>query len=81
MEIKFTNHPLLKPPTDEEIVMLGEEDPKLLADLHKAHEGRIEAATDDPIRYGFDLDGNFSRSTGVSAEVVNGIVTNRRLYY
>tara|TARA_Y100000114_G_scaffold8937_1_gene7014 strand:+ start:1849 stop:5214 length:3366 start_codon:yes stop_codon:yes gene_type:complete len=31
--------------------------------------------------YGFDLDGNFSRSTGVSAEVVNGIVTNRRLYY
>jgi hypothetical protein len=31
--------------------------------------------------YGFDLDGNYSRSTGVSAEVVNGIVTNRRLFY
>lgn len=26
MEIKFTNHPLLKPPTDEEIVLLGEKD-------------------------------------------------------
>jgi hypothetical protein len=57
MEIKFTNHPLLKPPTDEEIVLLGEQDPALLAELHKAHEGRIEASMDDPIRYGFDLAG------------------------
>jgi len=57
MEIKFTNHPLLKPPTDEEIVLLGEQDPALLAELHKAHEGRIEASIDDPIRYGFDLAG------------------------
>ena len=57
MEIKFTNHPLLKPPTDEEIVLLGEKDPALLAELHKAHEGRIEASIDDPIRYGFDLAG------------------------
>ena len=57
MEIKFTNHPILKPPTDEEIVLLGEQDPALLAELHKAHEGRIEASIDDPIRYGFDLEG------------------------
>ena len=57
MEIKFTNHPILKPPTDEEIVMLGEKDPRLLAELHEAHEGRIEAAIDDPMRYGFDLEG------------------------
>jgi hypothetical protein len=57
MEIKFTNHPLLKPPTDEEIVLLGEQDPALLVELHKAHEGRIEASIDDPIRYGFDLAG------------------------
>ena len=57
MEIRFTNHPILKPPTDEEIVLLGEKDPNLLVDLHKAHEGRIEASMDDPIRYGFDLSG------------------------
>jgi hypothetical protein len=55
--IEFTKHPILKPPTDEEIVALGEIDPKLLAELHKAHEGRIDAAEEDPLRYGFDLPG------------------------
>ena len=57
MILEFTKHPILKGPSDEEIVQLGEIDPKLLADLHKAHEGRIQAAEEDPIRYGFDLDG------------------------
>lgn len=57
MELVFTEHPILKPPSDEEIVQLGEIDPKLLADLHKAHEGRIQAAEEDPLRHGFDLDG------------------------
>jgi hypothetical protein len=57
MELNFTSHPILKPPSDEEIVALGELDPKLLAELHRAHEGRIQAAEEDPLRYGFDLDG------------------------
>ena len=57
MELVFTEHPILKPPSDEEIVQLGEIDPKLLADLHKAHEGRIRAAEEDPLRHGFDLSG------------------------
>ena len=57
MELTFTKHPILKPPTDEEIVQLGEIDPKLLVDLHKAHEGRIDAAEEDPLRHGFDLAG------------------------
>ena len=35
----------------------GEIDPKLLVDLHKAHEGRIDAAEEDPLRHGFDLAG------------------------
>ena len=48
---------MLKAPTDEEIVLLGEQDPRLLADLHKAHEGRIQASEEDPIRFGFDLAG------------------------
>ena len=48
---------MVKPPTDEEIVLLGEKDPQLLAELHKAHEGRIQASIEDPIRYGFDLAG------------------------
>ena len=57
MELVFTEHPILKPPSDEEIVQLGEIDPKLLADLHRAHEGRIKAAEEDPLRHGFDLSG------------------------
>ena len=48
---------MLEAPTDEEIVLLGEKDPRLLADLHKAHEGRIQASEEDPIRFGFDLAG------------------------
>ena len=57
MELVFTEHPILKPPSDEEIVQLGEIDPKLLADLHRAHEGRIKSAEEDPLRHGFDLSG------------------------
>ncbi len=55
--IEFTQHPILDAPSDEEILLLAKKDPKLLEDLHRAHEGRIEAATNDPVRYGFDLDG------------------------
>ena len=57
MELTFTKHPFLKAPTDEEIVLLAENDPKLLEDLYNAHEGRIRAAEEDPVRYGFDLNG------------------------
>ena len=57
MELVFTPHPILQPPSDEEIVQLGEHDPKILKSLYEAHEGRIKAAEEDPIRYGFDLDG------------------------
>tara|TARA_R100001224_G_scaffold101606_1_gene73218 strand:- start:1921 stop:3579 length:1659 start_codon:yes stop_codon:yes gene_type:complete len=57
MELTFTKHPFLEVPTDEEIVLLGEKDPKLLQDLYHAHEGRIVASQEDPLRYGFDLDG------------------------
>jgi hypothetical protein len=55
--LEFTSHPILKPPTDEEIVALGDIDPKMLAEIHQAHEGRIEAALEDPLRHGFDLPG------------------------
>ncbi len=57
MELTFTEHPLLPSPTDEEIILLGETDPKLLEELYKAHEGRIKASMDDPLRYGFNLPG------------------------
>jgi hypothetical protein len=57
MELTFSKHPFLQPPTDEEIILLAEKDPKLLEDLYTAHEGRIQASEEDPIRYGFDLDG------------------------
>jgi len=55
--IEFTDHPILTPPTDEEIVFLGENHPKILKELHEAHEGRIEASEEDPVRHGFNLDG------------------------
>jgi hypothetical protein len=73
MEIKFTNHPILKPPTDEEIVLLGEEDPRLLVDLHQAHEGRIKAAIEDPLKYGFDLEGWYRIRDGL--ELYNECLT------
>ena len=57
MELTFTQHPFLHVPTDEEIVMLGDKDPKLLKDLYTSHEGRILASQEDPLRYGFDLKG------------------------
>jgi hypothetical protein len=55
--IEFTQHPILKAPTDEEIVALGEIDPSLLKELHEKHEGLIRASSEDPLRYGFDLVG------------------------
>ena len=57
MELSFTPHPILKPPTDKEIVALGEHDPSLLKELYNSYEGRIRASEEDPIRYGFDLAG------------------------
>jgi hypothetical protein len=57
MELTFTDHPCLPSPSDEEIVILAEKDPKLLEQLYLAHEGRIRASTDDPVRHGFDLPG------------------------
>ena len=36
---------------------LAEKDPQLLEDLYNAHEGRIRASEEDPVRYGFDLPG------------------------
>ena len=57
MELVFTDHPIIKPPTDEEIIELGRIDPALLEELHMAHEGRIRSSIEDPLRYGFDLPG------------------------
>ena len=57
MTIEFTKHPIIKAPTDEEIVLLGEADPKLLSELHEVHEGRIRSAESDPLHYGFELEG------------------------
>jgi len=57
MELTFSPHPILHPPSDEEIVLLAETDKGLLAQLHKSHEDRIWSASQDPIRFGFELDG------------------------
>ncbi len=57
--ISFTQHPILKAPTDKEIVRLTETDEglKALVQWHKTHEEAIENAVRDPLRCGFDLAG------------------------
>jgi hypothetical protein len=39
MTIEFTKHPALEAPTDEEIVILGEADPKLLVAAARGSRG------------------------------------------
>ena len=57
--IEFTKHPILKCPTDKEIVELTETDEgiKELLKWHKTHEEAILASNNDPLRHGFDLEG------------------------
>jgi hypothetical protein len=57
MELKFTPHPLVDAPTDEEIVLLGESDPQALQELFRVREALIRASQEDPLRHGFDLEG------------------------
>jgi hypothetical protein len=65
MALNFSKHPYLIPPTDEEIILLAEKDPKMLEALWNAHEGRIKASEEDPLRHGFDLDGWARMRTGL----------------
>ncbi len=65
MALNFSKHPYLTPPTDEEIILLAEKDPKMLEALWNAHEGRIKASEEDPLRHGFDLDGWARMRTGL----------------
>lgn len=57
--IDFTHHPLLQPPTDEEIIRLTEtkEGSQELLRWHKSHEEAIVSAANEPLKHGFDLDG------------------------
>jgi len=57
MELVFTPHPLIEAHTDEELVILGESDPKSLQELHRVRESLIRASAEDPLRHGFDLEG------------------------
>ena len=57
MELKFTPHPVLRPPSDKEILWLLDNDPEGLEELWRAHEGRIKAAVEDPLRFGFEIAG------------------------
>lgn len=57
--IDFTHHPLLQPPTDEEIIRLTEtkEGSQELLRWHKSHEEAIVSAANEPLKHGFDLKG------------------------
>jgi len=50
--IHWRKHPILKPPTDEEISLMS---PEELVQLHTIYHEAIENAENDPYRYGFRL--------------------------
>jgi hypothetical protein len=57
--LEFTSHPILQPPSDEEIIKLTETDEGLreLIEWHKLHEEAIINAQRDPLRHGFNIEG------------------------
>lgn len=50
--MKWRSHPILAPPTDEELVLMEAAD---LIELHRIYHEAIENAEKDPYRYGFRL--------------------------
>lgn len=53
MALVWPNHPILKPPTDEEVAVM---EPEELLALHKAYQEAVRNAELDPYRYGWVLD-------------------------
>lgn len=51
--MKWTEHPILKPPTPEEAAKLSDEE---ILQLYEAHEAAIYASQVDPLNYGFELE-------------------------
>ena len=51
--LNWKRHAFLKPPTDEAIARM---EPAELLDLHEQYHRAIEAANEDPLRYGFQLE-------------------------
>lgn len=50
--MKWTAHPILKPPTDAEMAAM---EPEALVKLHRVYHDAIENSVRDPYRYGFRL--------------------------
>lgn len=50
--MKWTPHPILKPPTDREMAAMQ---PEALIELHRLYHDAIENSVSDPYRYGFCL--------------------------
>lgn len=53
MALSFRDHPILKPPTPEEMAVM---EPEQLAALHKLYHEALSNAERDPYRYGFVLE-------------------------
>ena len=51
--LKWTKHPVLKPPSDEEIAKMS---PEQLGELYVAYHEAIKNAEEDPLKYGFKLE-------------------------
>ena len=57
--LEFTQHPILRAPTDEEIVALTQTDEGLkdLLNWHASHEAAIANSIREPLKYGFNIEG------------------------
>lgn len=64
MAIRWKSHPILIPPTPEEISRMQ---PEKLAELHEIYHGAIINSETDPYRYGFHLK-NWTDADGLLAE-------------
>jgi len=59
MELEYTEHPILKPPSDEDQLALLENDPEAYLQSIQLHNARIEASVIDPVYHSFVLPQQF----------------------
>jgi len=55
MSLNYTEHPILKPPSDEEQLFMLENDPEAYLQSIQLHNARIESSINDPLNHGFEF--------------------------
>lgn len=70
MELEYTEHPILKPPSDEDQLWMLENDPETFAESVRIHNERIESSIIDPVYNSFVLP---------QQEKVKGLLSENRI--